>query len=84
VTRRVSRECGSITRVLLVFWGALFLVLGCGPKKETEQTGHALSERNRDSTIAVSGLPGGGAVGKALEVADTAAVRSRRLDEETH
>jgi len=71
-------------KVLIVFLAVLCFALGCGPKRESEETGHTLSERDRDSTIAVSGLPGGGAVGRALEVADTAAVRSRRLDEETH
>ena len=34
-----------------------------------------LSQRQRDSTIAASPLPGAGTVGRAMEVADSAAAR---------
>ncbi|NIM48661.1 MAG: hypothetical protein GTN62_02845 [Gemmatimonadales bacterium] len=39
-----------------------------------------LTQRQRDSAIGASDLPGAGGVRKALEVSDTAAARRARLD----
>ena len=57
------------------------LVLGlslaaCSSRKSEE--GHTMTERQRDSTIAASKLPGAGVVGKALEEADSAQARANR------
>ena len=66
------------TRGLLV----LALVAACGlcscAQKSTQRT---LTERERDSTLGKSAIPGGAAVTRALEESDSAAARTRRLNE---
>jgi hypothetical protein len=61
---------------------SLFLLLlgllglgGCAPEGSRTRT---LTERERDSTIAASPLPGAGTVGRAMEIADSAAARRNR------
>lgn len=39
-----------------------------------------LTRRQKDSIISTLPIPGAGAVGRALEVSDTAAARGQRLD----
>ena len=39
-----------------------------------------LTERDRDSTLGKSAIPGGAAVTRALEVSDSAAARARALE----
>ena len=56
----------------------LMLLAGCAGKKPPERT-----ERERDSLIAQSRLPGASGVKAALKVADSAAVRGARLDSVT-
>ena len=50
---------------------------GCGGSGDTD-TRRQLSQRQRDSTIAASSLPGAGTVGRATEIADSAAARRAR------
>lgn len=50
----------------------------CGSSTTTKRT---LTERERDSTLGKSAIPGGAAVTRALEVSDSATARSRRMDE---
>lgn len=47
-------------------------------RKETSRT---LTERERDSTLGQSAIPGGAAVTRALEESDSAAARTKRLNE---
>jgi hypothetical protein len=47
---------------------------GCSSQKPSET--RVMTEHERDSTIAASSLPGAGAVGKALEEADSAKARA--------
>ena len=57
----------------------IFLCLSlaaCSSRKSTET--RTMTERQRDSTIAASKLPGAGVVGKALEQADSAQARANR------
>ena len=54
---------------------ALACLAGCSTDAGRQRT---LTERERDSTIAASPLPGAGTVGKAMEVADSAAARNQR------
>ncbi|HKP28931.1 MAG TPA: hypothetical protein VJU15_05995 [Gemmatimonadales bacterium] len=54
---------------------ALLLVLACRESKPPPRT-----ERERDSTIAQSRLPGAAGVKAALKVSDSAAARRARLD----
>jgi len=57
-------------------WIVLALMLaGCAGKKPPERT-----ERERDSLIAQSRLPGAAGVKAALKVSDSAAARRARLD----
>lgn len=50
---------------------------GCSSEAPPEKRG-PLTERERDSTLGASGLPGGAAVTHALAVSDTAAARAAR------
>jgi len=47
------------------------------------ETRRQLTERERDSTLGKSAIPGGAAVTRALEVSDSAAVRAQAMDRST-
>jgi len=64
----------ALKRIALV---AFLLSLAACSSHKTSET-RALTERERDSTIAASKLPGAGVVGKALEQADSAKARADR------
>ena len=53
---------------------------GCDGGAGKDSRKRQLTERERDSTIAASKLPGAGAVAGAIGAADSAAARSSRLD----
>jgi hypothetical protein len=53
-----------------------FSLAACSSRKSEEA--RTMTERQRDSTIAASKLPGAGVVGKALEQADSAQARANR------
>ncbi|HVS60806.1 MAG TPA: hypothetical protein VHE82_08980 [Gemmatimonadaceae bacterium] len=53
-------------------------VVACG-NEETEKK-QELSQREKDSVLAGSQIPGAKAVGKALRTADSAAARQARID----
>ena len=59
---------------------ALCAIIGCSKHSGTNDGRPAMSERQRDSTIARSRLPGGGVVGMAVSVRDSAAARAARAD----
>jgi hypothetical protein len=62
---------------------ALLLVIslaGCAPKDDGEGGKHVRSERERDSILGSSRLPGARVVRGALGVSDSAAARNARLD----
>jgi hypothetical protein len=66
------------TRVSLV----LALVAACGLAACAQKSNtRTLTERERDSTLGKSAIPGGAAVTRALEESDSAAARTRRLNE---
>ena len=60
-------------RIAIVF--LLVILAGCSHNTEQKRV---LTERERDSTIAASKLPGAGVMGKALEEADSAKARAER------
>ena len=64
-------------RMVFGLIGVGLLVGACSSDREPQKT---LTERERDSTIARSDLPGAGTVGKALEISDSTAVRARRME----
>jgi hypothetical protein len=59
------------------YWmvGVVWLVVACSSSKPPART-----ERERDSTLAQSRLPGAKGVGAALKASDSAAARAARLD----
>jgi hypothetical protein len=57
----------------------LLLGTGCGPKPD-EGSKPPRTERERDSVIGASRLPGAGGVRGALRESDSAAARNARLD----
>ena len=70
---------------LLVVAGMLLCALAACSKNSGADHGRlGLSERQRDSTIAKSRLPGAGVVGKAMAVSDSTAAREARIDSLMH
>jgi len=68
-------------RGLLAVLGCALAIAAASPgcaSKEPEPKRAPLTERERDSTLGASGLPGGAAVTRALAVSDTAAARAAR------
>jgi len=68
----MSKRRFAITAALLTLLG------GCA--KESEQTTSTLSQREKDSILANSQIPGARAVKKTLTTADSAAARQARID----
>jgi hypothetical protein len=65
----------------IAFAGAvLTLVLGACTKDEPDQTKTELTQREKDSILANSTIPGAKAVKKTLSTADSAAARQARID----
>jgi hypothetical protein len=60
--------------------GALALALGACAKDASEDSRAALTQREKDSILAGSQIPGARAVGKTLTTADSAAARQARID----
>ena len=59
----------------LLLGGLLLVVTGCSVADDSN-----LTRAQRDSVIAESDLPGASVVGKALDIADSAAVRAERTN----
>lgn len=57
----------------LVLAGVMLVLTGCSVSDDS-----SLTRAERDSVIAESDLPGAAVVGKALDIADSAAVRAER------
>ena len=62
----------------------LILVLGACAKEGSESSKRTLTQERRDSILAETPLPGAHVVGRAIEVADSAAARTERLDSRNH
>ncbi len=60
--------------------GLLVLGLGCGGQKDAPKSPEPLTQRQRDSLLGASALPGARGVQKALAIADSAAARRARED----
>jgi hypothetical protein len=54
--------------------------LGCGKSGASSDAGPALTERQKDSILARSSIPGASAVGRAMRVADSTSAEIRRGD----
>ena len=64
-------------RLIAVF---LTLLAACAEPSKVEKPRSQMSERERDSTIAASGLPGAGVVKKGMSIADVEARRQAMFD----
>jgi hypothetical protein len=65
---------------IIVLAAAVLLAAGCGSTQRAENERPELTQRQRDSVLARSGLPGSRTVGMALHQSDRAALRSSDLD----
>lgn len=65
--------------IACVGFAGLLAALACGSGEQTEAE-PALTQRQRDSVIGASSLPGARGVTRALGAADSAAARNSRLD----
>jgi hypothetical protein len=79
----MMRLIGSLVVALILSVGLTGVLVGCGEKKSNSksQPSSKLTERQRDSTIAASKLPGAHAVGRAMAISDSAEARAKRLDD---
>jgi len=59
---------------------AVILLAACSGGGGGDTAADTLTQRERDSVIGASGLPGAGGILKAQEAADSAAARRARLD----
>lgn len=66
-------------RILLIAIGIAFLG-SCGDKSG-DNSKNELTQRQRDSVLVETGLPGAKTVGRASAAADSAAARARHLDD---
>jgi septal ring-binding cell division protein DamX len=75
-----SRNDNTIMIGILIFLVIALLISACSENEE-ESSKQELTQRQRDSVLAETGLPGAELVGTALEAADTAEARAKSLDE---
>lgn len=67
-------------RVCLAGFFPLLLVVACASEDTGANRRDTMTQRQRDSVLAQSGLPGAHGVGKALNAADSAKARQAQLD----
>ncbi len=79
-----GRRAGEAVAFLLVAVLAGMAASGGCAKSELKPDEKALAERQRDSILSNSGIPGAGVVGKAMDAADSAAVRAEEMDHTDH
>lgn len=56
------------------------IVVGCSSNDTAMNDRDTMTQRQRDSVLAQSSIPGAGGVGKALSAADSLRARNARLD----
>ena len=59
---------------------AALIAVGCSRDETVANDRDTMTQRQRDSVLAQSGLPGAKGVGKALSAADSIRARNARLD----
>ncbi|CAN5596986.1 hypothetical protein BH23GEM10_BH23GEM10_10900 [soil metagenome] len=67
-------------RIRIVPILGFIVVFGCAPDPGEAPDTVERTQRQRDSALAESRLPGAGAVGRALDTSDSAAARTARMD----
>jgi len=60
--------------------GALVLAAGCTSKKTTANNRDTMTQRQKDSVLGQSGLPGAQGVTKALRASDSAKAHQAQVD----
>lgn len=68
---------------LLITVLSFLVIMGCSGGREDKSGGGELSRSERDSVLSESAVPGAGAVGRALEAADSASARTKKLNKFT-
>ena len=63
-----------------LFAAFLTLLTACAEPSKVEKPRSQMSQRERDSVIAISGLPGSGVVKKGISIADAEAKRQAMFD----
>lgn len=71
----------QLVRVAIIVLGAAACA---APVKEFDKPRAEMTQREKDSTIAVSGLPGSGVVKKALSMSDAQEKEKAILDSASH
>jgi len=72
---------GPLSRAFLFLF--VILTFGACGEKGSEKPKKDLTQRQRDSVLAETPLPGAKVVGRAIEVADSAAARAEKLNDRT-
>jgi hypothetical protein len=67
-------------RLRLVCFLSLAVGIACASEDRNANRRDTMTQRQRDSVLAQSGLPGARGVGKALNAADSAKARQAQLD----
>lgn len=67
-------------RTHFIVFSAVVLVLGCSSSDTPQNRRDTMTQRQRDSVLAQSRLPGASGVGKAMRAADSAKARQAQLD----
>jgi hypothetical protein len=68
-------------RVILLLVACFFAAVGCSGKTSEGPPARKLTQRQRDSVLAESPLPGARAVGKAISFSDSTAARAKRIND---
>ncbi len=76
-----SREKRVMYRILIAIVVLVSIASCTGTAGDSSK--EKLTQRERDSILAETDLPGAGVVGKAIEASDSSAARARRLDEQS-
>lgn len=74
---RFARGLGFPIKAVLALLGLIALA-GCGA--QVDSAGYAMTQRQRDSTLGQSVIPGAGTVTRALQESDRAGDLARTLD----
>ena len=77
---KTSSVIGRRSSVVGILAVALATACGGGGSGERRAAGDTLTERQRDSMLSTSKIPGASGVGKAMNAADSASARVRAAD----